>query len=346
MELTNEHFRIMIYYDFKKGLSAYECKESLDSTFSEQAPSLATIYRWFKEFERKRDSVQHQKGAGRPPTAVTDKNVAAVKKLIEEDNKTTYAVIEHQLKIGSSAVRTIIHDHLHLKKVLTRFVPHHLSDFQKAERVRICHETLNFLNNGGHQIFSKIVTGDETYIPFFDVPTRQESRVWIHEDDETPTMIKKQRAMKKVMYAVFFRSTGLVKAIKLDGQKTVTAKWYTEKCLPEVFNRVPDRGIMLHHDNASSHTAALTLQFLAEKNIKVIEHPPYSPDLAMCDFWLFFGLKRNFRGRRFSSEEEIDAEVHAYFESIPKEDWLRAFKQWKERMVKCIIAKGNYFEHI
>lgn len=346
MDLTREHFRIMIYYDFKKGLSAYECKESLDSAFSEQAVSLATIYRWYKEFERERNSVQHQKGAGRPPTAVTDKNIAAVKKIIEEDNKATYAVIEHQLKIGSSAVKTIIHDHLHLKKVVSRFVPRHLSDFQKAERVRICHETLNLLNNGGHQIFSKIVTGDETYIPFFDVPTRQESRVWIHEDEETPTMTKKQRAMKKVMYAVFFRSTGLVNAIKLDGQKTVTAKWYTEKCLPEVFSRVPHKRIMLHHDNASSHTAALTLQFLAGKNIKVIEHPPYSPDLAMCDFWLFFGLKKNLRGRRFSSEEEIDTAVHAYFEGIPKEDWLGAFKLWKERMVKCIIAEGNYFEHI
>lgn len=116
MELTREHFRIMIYYDFKKGLSAYVCKESLDLAFSEQAPSLATIYRWYKEFERERNSVQHQKGAGRPPTAVTEENIVAVKKIIEEDNKATYAVIEHQLKIGSSAVRTIIHDHLHFKK--------------------------------------------------------------------------------------------------------------------------------------------------------------------------------------------------------------------------------------
>ena len=121
MELTGELFRIMIYYDFKKELSAYECKESLDSTFSEQAPSLATIYRWYKEFERERNSVQHQKGSGRLSTAVTNKNIAAVKKIIKEDNKSTYGVIEHQLKIGSSAVKTIIHDQLHLKKSCQSF---------------------------------------------------------------------------------------------------------------------------------------------------------------------------------------------------------------------------------
>lgn len=102
---------------------------------------MATIYRWYKEFERERNSVQHQKGAGRPPTAITEENIAAVKKIIEKDNRATYGAIEHELKIGSSAVNTIIHDHLHLKKVVSRFVPHQLSDFQKAERVRICHET-------------------------------------------------------------------------------------------------------------------------------------------------------------------------------------------------------------
>lgn len=40
--------------------------------------------------------------------------------------------------------------------------------------------------------------------------------------------------MKKVMYAVLFRSTRLLKAIRLDEQNTFIAKLYTEKCLPEV----------------------------------------------------------------------------------------------------------------
>ncbi|PRD27367.1 UNVERIFIED_CONTAM: hypothetical protein NCL1_35554 [Trichonephila clavipes] len=54
---------------------------------------------------------------------------------------------------------------------------------------------------------------------FFDVPTCQESNVWVFEDDPIPTMVKRLRAMKKVMYAVFFKSTALVKAMKLEGQK-------------------------------------------------------------------------------------------------------------------------------
>lgn len=88
-------------------------------------------------------------------------------------------------------------------------------------------DTPKLLKNSGHRIIFKIVIGDEAYIPFYDVPTRQENRVWFHEDGPTPTVVKTQRAIKKVMYAVFFRSRGMAKTIKLDGQKTVTAKWCT-----------------------------------------------------------------------------------------------------------------------
>ena len=151
--------------------------------------------------------------------------------------------------------------------------------------------------------------------------------------------------MKKVMYPVFFRSTGFVKAIKLGGQKTVTANWYTTKCLPGIFQKVNVRDLMLHHDNASSHKAGLTVEFLKQKKIKVIEHPPYSPDLAMCDFWLFFNLKKNLRGRRFHSEEEIDVAINAFFSSIPRNEWLEAFNLWKIRLQKCIDAGEHYFEH-
>ena len=98
--------------------------------------------------------------------------------------------------------------------------------------------------------------------------------------------------MKKVIYAVFLRSTGLVKAVKLEEQKTVTASCYTIHWLPQILQDVNVREHMLHHDNAASHSARLTLEFLEQEQIKVLEHPPYFPDLAMCDFWLFFNLKQ------------------------------------------------------
>ncbi|GFU85289.1 histone-lysine N-methyltransferase SETMAR [Trichonephila clavipes] len=125
------------------------------------------------------------------------------------------------------------------------------------------------------------------------------------------------------MHVVFIRSTGLVKATKLEGQETVTANWYTTKCFPEVLQEVNVRELMLHHDNASSHTAGLTVEYLKQKQIKVIEHPPYSPDLAMCGFWIFCNLKKNLRGRRFRSGEEINVAVNAIFHQFQEMNGLR-----------------------
>jgi transposase len=63
------------------------------------------------------------------------------------------------------------------------------------------------------------------------------------------------------------------------------------------------------HDNAPLYTAVLTHQFLAKNKIAVIPHPPYSPDLAPCDFFLFPKMKLKLKGRRFDTIEEIQAET-------------------------------------
>ena len=86
------------------------------------------------------------------------------------------------------------------------------------------------------------------------------------------------------MCAVFFRSAGLVKAMKLEGQKAVTANWYGTKFLQEIFQEMNVKGFMLHSDNTSSHVARLIVEFLQQKHSKVMEHPPYYLNLVMCDF--------------------------------------------------------------
>jgi hypothetical protein len=53
---------------------------------------------------------------------------------------------------------------------------------------------------------------------------------------------------------------------------------------------------VLHHDNAPAQPAPSIREFLAKKNIPVLPHPPYSPDVAPCDFYLFTKLKLKLKG--------------------------------------------------
>jgi histone-lysine N-methyltransferase SETMAR len=66
----------------------------------------------------------------------------------------------------------------------------------------------------------------------------------------------------------------------------------------------PDAWI-LHHDNALAHDALTIWEFLAKKSITKSDHPPYLPDLAPCDFWLFPKLKTALKVHRFSDTADI-----------------------------------------
>ena len=70
---------------------------------------------------------------------------------------------------------------------------------------------------------------------------------------------------------------------------------------------------ILHHDNATAHTALYVREFLATKQITVLEHPAYSPDLARSDFFLFPKVK------------EIRSNTTAALKAIPQNQFENCF---------------------
>ncbi|CAH1998673.1 unnamed protein product [Acanthoscelides obtectus] len=131
-------------------------------------------------------------------------------------------------------------------------------------------------------------------------------------------------------------------------QRIVTADWYATICLPKVITGLrkinPERRIILHQDNASSHTAQKTRQYLTEGNVELLDHPPYSPDLSPNDFLTFPKIKNRLRGQRFQSPEEaVDAFKNADLD-LPANEWNKCFENWFERMQMCVNLRGEYFE--
>lgn len=102
-----------------------------------------------------------------------------------------------------------------------------------------------------------------------------------------------------------------------------------------------DNSWLLHHDNAPAHNALSIRQFLAERNIAVLDQPPYSPDLAPCDFFLFPKLKEVIKGTHFSDVETIKMAVTTELRNIPKEAFQQCMNAWQKRMRKCIRLGGN-----
>jgi transposase len=64
------------------------------------------------------------------------------------------------------------------------------------------------------------------------------------------------------------------------------------------------------------HTSLKTTKFVTSNNMFIVSHPPYSPDLAPCDFALFPKLKMKLKGRRFETVSDIQRESQAVLDSI------------------------------
>ena len=82
MELTREHFRAIIFYNFRRGLSRQECIDELKSLFGDKAPSYSTVKNWFNEFNCGRRSLKDEVRECHPKTAVVPENIDAVRELI------------------------------------------------------------------------------------------------------------------------------------------------------------------------------------------------------------------------------------------------------------------------
>jgi hypothetical protein len=80
----------------------------------------------------------------------------------------------------------------------------------------------------------------------------------------------------------------------------------------------------LYHDNAPMHKAHSIQVFLASHGIPVVQQPPYPPDMAPCDFWLFPQLKTELKGNRFEDVDEIKKNATSTLNTIPKD----SFRHW------------------
>ena len=154
----------------------------------------------------------------------------------------------------------------------------------------------------------------------------------------------------KVMATVFWDSHGVILIDYLQKGKTLTGAYYAS-LLDKLKNEIAEKRshlqkkkILFHQDNAPSHTSAFARAKIHELRFELLDHLPYSPDLAPSDFFLFFQLKIALGGQRFSSNEEANTFVNDYFAEKKAEYYLDGLKRWEHRWDKCVEQQGDYVD--
>jgi hypothetical protein len=98
------------------------------------------------------------------------------------------------------------------------------------------------------------------------------------------------------------------------------------------------------HANAPAHTSAVATKRAGVLKYEILPHPPYSPDLAPSDFYLFGKLKDHLRCRHFHDDDTLKNVVTAWLESQETVFYNEGIQKLKYCWAKCINLQGDYVE--
>ena len=252
----------------------------MQKVYGNGALKYVTVCKWVCRLNDGRDLIKNDPQVGRPVSVLTEKNLATVKTLIEEDALYTVQEIEELNGIYSSSVLKILCERLGLHKNSAPWVPHLLTDEQKQSRVRFASQVIEKYDKCDPRCLEEIVTGDETWIYHFQTDSKAKNKVWVSSEGDRPVIERHCKTSNQMLYAIFFDSKGPVLQIPFPKGSSVTGKFYRESVLTQLVDFYQKRrphtnvsGIKLLHDNAPAHKSATVQEYLKESGLDVLDPP-------------------------------------------------------------------------
>lgn len=339
--------KAVIEFLTKEGVSAKNISDRLKIVYGENCLGYASVKRWVVHFKNGNTDITDKPRSGRPLSAATAENKASVDGLIRNDRRISCRIIANSVGISVGTAQAIVAE-LGYSKVCARWVPRQLTEELKLKRLNVCTELLKRYASEGDAFMNNIITGDESWAHHYTPETKRQSMQWHHLGSPPPKKFKVTPSAGKVMVTVFWDMQGVLLVEFLPKGETINSERYKQtlrKLAVAIRRKRPDmKNVILHHDNARPHTAHATIADIATRGWVVLPHPPYSPDLAPSDFFLFGPLKDYLRGQTFHNDDEVKAAVRTWVRQCEPHFFANGFTQWRNRWDKCVVRSGDYVE--
>ena len=227
-----------------------------------------------------------------------------------------------------------------------KWVPHDLTEAQR-ERRKVTSEML-LARHDRKSFLHRIITGDEKWI-YFENPKKKKS--WVDPGQPSTSTARPNRFGKKTMLCVWWDQQGMVYYELLKPGETVNAHRYHQQMMKlrrAINDKRPEYQLrhdklIFQHDNAPAHNSLLVRNYLGALNWEILAHPPYLPDLAPSDYYLFSSMSHALAEQHFANYEEVENWVTDWFASKSKEWYWHEIHKLPERWGECVASDKEYF---
>jgi histone-lysine N-methyltransferase SETMAR len=340
--MDQSELRFVIKFLFLKGLGAKAIHKELTAVLGPTAYSLTQVKEWRSRFAAGDFSCEDQIRSGRPPHVLGK----PLSDFLEEFPFASAGVIAQYFNQSKTTIKEILDRELGLRRFSRRWVPHSLSPAQKVDRMQMSFDLLTLLHEQEKFSFSRIVTGDESWFLYL----YESHHMFAASRDEVIPRKKPAIGTQKVMLTIFFSGEGLISLQALPPGVKFTQDYFVNSILPDIanergriFNRIRRRDFFLHMDNSMCHNGRMVTEQIDTLKLDRVPHPPYSPDLSPCDFWLFGMLKHKIEDRVFRTTEEIVATVRKVWSEVTLAELQSVFRNWIQRLEYVIDHGGEYY---
>ena len=171
---------------------------------------------------------------------------------------------------------------------------------------------------------------------------------WKHPASPAYKKFKVTPSAGKIILTVFWDCQGVLLNEFQQCDHTITSVSYCMilmKLCATICQKRPDlltKGMLLLHDNACPHSANQTTATLKSFKWEVLQHPPYSLDLAPSNFHLFRPLKQHLSEECFPDDDMVETAACAWFQQQPQEFYIAGFQELVKRWNKCLNLCGHY----
>ena len=229
-------------------------------------------------------------------------------------------------------------------------MPRLLTVEQKQQRIHDSERCLKLFTRNKKDFLRRYITMNETWIHHFIPKSNRASAKWRGEAESWPKRSKTQQSAGKVMASVFRDMHGILLIDFIPNGQTINSDYYIallhrledaiKKKRPHMVKKKP----LFQQDNAPVYKSMNTMEKLNDLRFELLPHPPYSPDLAPSDFYLFANVKKMLQGKRFSSDDEVIAATEAYFEAKDKSFYKKSIESLEKRWNDCMAMEGDYVD--